>query len=93
MRTPNLGTVLYAAGDPSGIQNLPDLIRFLREEGLKQQAAISALARGHYDKVHVAPPKPRDGDIAYADGSDWDPGGGQGVYIFEEPAAVWVQLG
>ena len=27
--------------------------------------------------------KPRDGDIRYADGTDWDPGGtGEGIYAF-----------
>lgn len=26
--------------------------------------------------------KPRDGDIRYADGSNWNPGGGEGIYAF-----------
>ena len=37
--------------------------------------------------------KPRAGDIRYADGSDWNPGGtGEGIYFYNSSAA-WVKLG
>jgi len=37
--------------------------------------------------------KPRAGDIRYADGSDWNPGGtGEGIYFFNSSDA-WVKLG
>lgn len=93
MRDPNLGTVVYAAGDPTGITTIPELIRFIRDREARVSAAFQALARGHMDKTYVAPTKPRDGDLTYADGVSWNPGGGQGVYIYEMPAATWVQLG
>lgn len=41
---------------------------------------------------HAVPPKPRAGMLAYADGTDWNPGSGQGVYRFSIGAA-WVFLG
>ena len=31
-------------------------------------------------KINVAPPKPRDGMVAYADGTNWNPGSGEGFY-------------
>ncbi len=34
--------------------------------------------------------KPRDGDIRYADGTNWNPGEGKGIYAFIEDA--WVKL-
>lgn len=37
-----------------------------------------------------APPKPRKGMIAYADGVAWNPGAGEGVYVFK---TAWVLLG
>ncbi len=37
------------------------------------------------------PAKPRDGQIAYADGTNWDPGSGEGVYAFFN--GVWNLLG
>jgi len=34
------------------------------------------------EKQFVAPSRPQDGDIAYADGTDWDPGSGAGIYAY-----------
>ena len=54
------------------------------------------------EPTHVAPgtttigvfkDKPRAGDIRYADGSAWNPGGtGEGIYFYNSSAA-WVKLG
>lgn len=71
--------------DPTQLQ------RYLREQNVKVVAAIMALADGHLDKQFVAPAKPRDGDIRYADGTLWNPGSGAGVYVFK--STVWVLLG
>ena len=35
--------------------------------------------------------KPRDGDIRYADGTNWNPTGGEGIYFFNA-AGAWVKL-
>lgn len=91
MRDPNLGTILYSAGDPTGISNLGDLIKFVRDQGIKTETAIRALAAGHLDRINVPPTKPRDGDVRYADGVDWNPGGGRGFYYYD--GATWNQLG
>ena len=29
---------------------------------------------------NAAPAKPTDGDVVYADGTDWNPGSGEGIY-------------
>ena len=43
--------------------------------------------------IGVFKDKPRAGDIRYADGSDWNPGGtGEGIYFYNSSAA-WVKLG
>ena len=35
------------------------------------------------ERTHIPPDKPRGGDIRYADGSNWDPGGtGEGIYAY-----------
>lgn len=41
--------------------------------------------------TYVAPSKPREGDIRNADGTEWDPGYGKGLYLFQD--GVWVPLG
>ena len=89
MRTPNLGTAFYAPAEPP--QDSNELRLYLREEMQKISAAIQALALGHIDMVNVAPAKPRNGDIRYADGTNWNPGAGKGVYVYK--TSSWVLLG
>lgn len=40
--------------------------------------------------VHREPVRPREGMIAYADGTDWNPGGGKGSYEYR--GAAWFKL-
>lgn len=42
-------------------------------------------------ELHVEPERPRDGLTVLADGTDWDPGSGQGVYTYY--ASAWHKLG
>ena len=51
------------------------------------QLAKSSVAPG---AEAVRKTKPRDGDIRYADGTDWNPGGGEGIYAFFNNA--WNKL-
>lgn len=44
----------------------------------------------HLEVLHVAPEKPRDGMIVYADGANWNPGSGAGFYGRE--GGAWVKL-
>lgn len=91
MRTPNLGTVQYV---PSQVPtDAADIPRFLREELERVSFAIRGLAKGHFDKLTVAPAKPRDGDLAYADGATWNPGSGVGIYYYKGATSSWTFLG
>jgi hypothetical protein len=89
MRTPNLGTAFYAPGVPP--DDPAQLSRFLQDELTKLAAAVQALAAGQLDKTTVAPAKPREGMVRLADGSNWNPGSGQGVYAYYNGA--WHLLG
>lgn len=42
------------------------------------------------DTRYVAPKKPRDGLVVFADGTSWNPGAGRGVYVYS--AGLWVKL-
>jgi len=42
------------------------------------------------DRIHTEPSKPRTGDIRYADGTDWNPGSGEGIYFYN--GTSWVNL-
>jgi len=37
--------------------------------------------------LYLEPTKPRDGQLVRADGVEWNPGSGRGLYIFDE--ALW----
>ena len=88
MRTPNRNTGLYTPGQvPEDAAEMP---RFLFEQ-LQSISAALALVRGHLDETHVAPAKPRTGDVVLADGTNWDPGSGQGYYGYY--GSAWHKLG
>ena len=54
-------------------------------------SAIEQQALGFIDVINVAPTKPRQGMIRYADGTNWNPGGGEGIYFFNS-GGTWVKL-
>lgn len=88
MRTPNLGSVFYLPEDPPA--DPTQLQRYLRAEGAKISATFAALAAGHLDVEYKAPAKPRDVDLRVADGVQWNPGGGKGLYAYS--AGVWTLI-
>lgn len=73
-------------------QDLKSLPAYLSSE----LYAISQAIGGRVDRLSlvpqaVAPGKPRTGDVAYADGTNWNPGGtGAGPYCFN--GTTWVKL-
>ena len=54
-------------------------------------SAIEQQALGFIDVVNAAPVRPRQGMLRYADGTNWNPGGGEGIYYFNA-AGSWVKL-
>jgi hypothetical protein len=40
--------------------------------------------------TNVAPPKPREGNMAFADGTNWNPGSGRGLYEYR--GGTWQKL-
>ena len=64
---------------------------FVSSELSKISFAIAQVSMGHLDVQNVAPDKPRQGDLRYADGSNWNPSGGEGIYFFNA-AGSWTKL-
>jgi len=74
---------------PSIAPNNPEeLPQYIKKELDSISAIVNNQADGHLDKVHVEPPRPRAGDIRYADGSDWNPGQGDNLYYYD--GTVWL---
>lgn len=89
MRPANSNDQRYQPGQPPDDPAL--LTRFLREEMAKLKAAIDAVADGFAPVVYAPPTKPRDGMLRNADGVQWDPGGGAGLYRYG--GGTWNFLG
>lgn len=88
MRPTNSATSYQPGEVPTDVSQIP---RFLREEQAKLKAALDALSDG-FDPVMYAPPtKPRKGMRRYADGTQWNPGSGEGLYRFD--GVSWKYLG
>lgn len=51
---------------------------------------FSAGQGGRFEPQSSAPSSPQNGDVQYADGTNWDPGSGAGFYGYEEGS--WVKL-
>ena len=75
--------------------NPPDdpgaLAAFLREELSKIEAALVLVGEGQLDITTVAPTKPREGMIRFADGVGFNPGSDKGFYGYYSSA--WHFLG
>lgn len=89
MRPTNSGMTSYQPGEPPA--DPAQLPRFLREELAKLKAAHDAVADGFLPVVYAAPPKPRDGMLRNADGEQWNPGSGPGLYRYGD--GIWNFLG
>jgi hypothetical protein len=91
MYTKSIKSMQYAPGEPPS--NPEALVGYIRSELSKVQAALTMVSLGHLDPCHVEPEKPREGDYRLADGTDWDPGSGRGVYIYDDTSWVlWVAM-
>lgn len=67
------------------------LIRHLETEFRNIESEISKMR--HLDVTYSAPTKISDGDVYYADGTDWNPGSGRGIYFYDSEVPGWVKLG
>lgn len=57
------------------------------------QAAFRAEPYMQLQVLATEPDRPQAGMIAYADGSAWNPGSGEGVYRRNAANSAWVHLG
>ena len=71
----------------------PDNVEELPEYLDASLASVSSLVNSptrNFAPLSEAPPKPLVGDVAFANGSGWDPGFGGGLYVYA--GGEWVAL-
>jgi hypothetical protein len=64
------------------------LLDWLRREFANLKLGLASL--WDMPVTTVAPERPAEGMLRYADGTAWNPGGGKGVYVYNGTA--WVKL-
>ena len=64
---------------------------YLYRELLRLSQVLEVVQNGRLEVTYVEPDKSRQGDIRYADGTQWDPGSGEGIYRFD--GSAWNFLG
>lgn len=67
-----------------------DVLTYVNAEFNKVALSLDRLEQMVLDQTNAVPAKPRDGMLKYADGVNWNPGGGQGIYAYY--AGVWNKL-
>lgn len=71
--------------------SLSGAIVWVAEELQRIGDAFSKGTAREVEFLNVAPAKPREGMLYGADGTNWDPGSGQGVYSYY--GGAWHKLG
>lgn len=88
-----------AKGDPGGVYaperyvagDNPQLVEWISRELLRISATFETVVAKNVDFLNVAPDKPREGNVVGADGTNWNPGSGKGVYCYY--GGAWHFLG
>jgi|TARA_R100000278_G_C5455814_1_gene159076 hypothetical protein len=73
---------------PSDPEDLP---RYIFEELLKLQGALEENPTTFIEVKNATPGRKKQGDIVYADGTNFDPGSGEGIY-FVNAAGNYTKL-
>ena len=68
----------------------PRMARYIREQFAAFELYLSAASFVLLPELFVAPSEPQNGMIVYADGTQWNPGAGEGFYGYQ--AGAWVKL-
>jgi hypothetical protein len=71
--------------------NTEDLPKYIFDELLRLQGALEENPISYIEIKNAEPDRIKQGDIVYADGSNWNPGSGEGIY-FRNAAGSWVKL-
>ena len=71
-------------------EQVEDLGGYVVSELKRLGSILLNLSIFRLEPVHIEPARPRKGDIRYADGTDWNPGAGEGIYWYNGTA--WAKL-
>lgn len=78
----------YTLGPIPLAADADSVLRYVAQELEKVRSIIDLLVQGQHEILYVAPTKPIETMIVYADGTQWNPGSGKGFYYWD--GAAWI---
>ena len=73
-------------------ENVEDLPQYIFQELTKLEGSLRENPIAYIAVKNAAPARIKQGDIVYGDGTNFNPGAGEGIY-FRNAAGNWVKLG
>lgn len=59
------------------------VLAYVYDELREIAGSLQGIAQGQYLPIsYVAPTKPREPQVVFADGTSWNPGSGKGLYVY-----------
>lgn len=80
----------YTANPLPQATTVDQLRQFVEEEFKRLQTSLAETTAVELRPINAVPIRPREGMIVFADGTNWNPGGGKGVYTYS--GGAWVKL-
>lgn len=80
---------MYSPAPPPVLTD--DLVRYVYDELQRISNDLNTLDFIRLEVQNAAPAKPQQGMVMYADGTNWNPGSGEGIYFYNS-AGSWVKL-
>lgn len=82
---------LYAPEQLTDTTESREIVAWVQREHEKIALVLETALARKVEFLNVAPKKPREGMIRGADGTNWNPGAGKGVYAYY--SGTWNKLG
>lgn len=81
----------YKPAEMPAIEGVEPLRQYVADEFARLQVHLNTPADFVVFRVNnVAPTRPTEGMVAFADGTNWNPGAGKGLYKYQ--AGAWIAL-
>lgn len=80
----------YVPNERASIETVEQLREYLRDELRAVARELSETTTLELRTVFREPERPREGMIVSADGTEWDPGAGAGIYAYV--GGTWTKL-
>lgn len=82
---------LYYPEPIASVENAQQLSTYMYGEFLRISATFEVALTRRVEFLHAAPERVEEGMVHGADGTNWNPGAGQGVYVYYN--STWNKLG